>query len=191
MPENFDIKQYIWLIILVVSTLISSTDSNIQFALGEITADIVRDGLILTPIVWLTTYYLRKPWQWYDWLNMLLYTTAIANIIYPDVIDDAPSALFVVVATIFIITFSFNYWHKQHPEENNQANIKQTQERFDVQDFINRKKKSQQNPKTVQTSSAKEEDYIGKIKEAKSLLDKNIISEEQFEKIKQKIINNI
>ena len=141
MPENFDIKQYIWLIILVVSTLISSTDSNIQFALGEITADIVRDGLILTPIVWLTTYYFRKPWQWYDWLNMLLYTTAIANIVYPDVIDDAPSALIVVVLTIFIITFSFHYWRSQNPEENNQANIKQTQERFDVQDSINRKRR--------------------------------------------------
>ena len=36
-----------------------------------------------------------------------------------------------------------------------------------------------------------EDDYIAKIKEAKALLDSGIISEEQFEKMKQKIIDNI
>jgi len=36
-----------------------------------------------------------------------------------------------------------------------------------------------------------EDDYISKIKEAKALLDSGIISEEQFEKMKQKIIDNI
>ncbi len=38
---------------------------------------------------------------------------------------------------------------------------------------------------------AGEDDYITKIKEAKTLLDSGIISEEQFEKMKQKIIDNI
>ena len=41
------------------------------------------------------------------------------------------------------------------------------------------------------TSDLGEDDYIAKIKEAKVLLDSGIISEEQFEKMKQKIIDNI
>ena len=36
-----------------------------------------------------------------------------------------------------------------------------------------------------------EDDYIEKIKEAKALFDSGVISEEQFEKMKQKIIDNI
>ena len=36
-----------------------------------------------------------------------------------------------------------------------------------------------------------EDDYIAKIKEAKALLDSGLISEEEFEKMKQKIIDNI
>ena len=36
-----------------------------------------------------------------------------------------------------------------------------------------------------------EDDYIAKIKEAKALFDSGVISEEQFEKMKQKIIDNI
>ena len=36
-----------------------------------------------------------------------------------------------------------------------------------------------------------EDDYIAKIKEAKALLDSGIISEEQFEELTQKIIDNI
>ena len=36
-----------------------------------------------------------------------------------------------------------------------------------------------------------EDDYIAKIKEAKVLLDSGIISEEQFEEMKKKIIDNI
>ena len=41
------------------------------------------------------------------------------------------------------------------------------------------------------TSDLGEDDYIAKIKEAKALLDSEIISEEQFEKMKKKIIDNI
>jgi hypothetical protein len=36
-----------------------------------------------------------------------------------------------------------------------------------------------------------EDDYIAKIKEAKALLDSGILSEEQFETMKKKIIDNI
>jgi len=41
------------------------------------------------------------------------------------------------------------------------------------------------------TSDLGEDDYIAKIKEAKALLDSGIISEEQFEEMKKKIIDNI
>jgi hypothetical protein len=41
------------------------------------------------------------------------------------------------------------------------------------------------------TSDLGEDDYIAKIKEAKALLDSGIISEEEFEKMKKKIIDNI
>ena len=41
------------------------------------------------------------------------------------------------------------------------------------------------------TSDSEEDDYISKIKEAKALLDSGILSEEQFEEMKKKIIDNI
>ena len=41
------------------------------------------------------------------------------------------------------------------------------------------------------TSDLGEDDYISKIKEAKALLDSGILSEEQFEEMKKKIIDNI
>jgi len=41
------------------------------------------------------------------------------------------------------------------------------------------------------TSDLGEDDYIAKIKEAKALLDSGILSEEQFEEMKKKIIDNI
>ena len=41
------------------------------------------------------------------------------------------------------------------------------------------------------TSDLGEDDYIAKIKEAKALLDSGILSEEQFETMKKKIIDNI
>ena len=41
------------------------------------------------------------------------------------------------------------------------------------------------------TGDLGEDDYIAKIKEVKALFDSGIISEEQFEKMKQKIIDNI
>ena len=79
------IKQYIWLIILVASTLIlaEQTQTNISFALGIITSNVLRDGLIFTGLVWGVTYYFRKEsWKWYDWLNMLAYTTIVARLLY-------------------------------------------------------------------------------------------------------------
>ena len=52
-------------------------------------------------------------------------------------------------------------------------------------------RQSQDDSQSTQTEKSETGDYIEKIKSAKSLLDAGIISEEEFEKIKQKIIDNI
>mgnify|MGYP003990576623 CR=1 FL=1 len=84
MPENFDIKQYIWLIILVAGILLLAGQTNFQYALGAITASIVKDGIILTAgIALVEIKFRKKKWQWHDWLNMLAYTTIAARLIYP------------------------------------------------------------------------------------------------------------
>jgi hypothetical protein len=49
----------------------------------------------------------------------------------------------------------------------------------------------QQTPQPVQSESSEPVDYIEKLKEIKSLLDAGIINEEDFEKMKQKIIDNM
>ena len=56
---------------------------------------------------------------------------------------------------------------------------------------ITQNEQNQNISEPAQTESGETVDYIEKIKEAKSLLDAGIISEEEFEKIKQKIIDNI
>ena len=52
-------------------------------------------------------------------------------------------------------------------------------------------RQSQDDSQSTQTEKSETGDYIEKIKSAKSLLDAGIISEEEFEKIKQKVIDNI
>ena len=49
----------------------------------------------------------------------------------------------------------------------------------------------QQTPQPAQSESSEPVDYIEKLKEIKSLLDAGIINEEDFEKMKQKIIDNM
>ena len=49
----------------------------------------------------------------------------------------------------------------------------------------------QQAPQPAQSESSEPVDYIEKLKEIKSLLDSGIINEEDFEKMKQKIIDNM
>jgi hypothetical protein len=56
---------------------------------------------------------------------------------------------------------------------------------------ISQNEQNQDISEPAQTEPGETVDYIEKIKEAKSLLDAGIISEEEFEKIKQKIIDNI
>ena len=84
MPENFHIKQYIWLIILVVFTAILSADTSFEYALGVISANVLRDGVILTLLVFTFSYFYRKKsWSWFDWLNVIAYTTVIASFLKP------------------------------------------------------------------------------------------------------------
>jgi hypothetical protein len=50
---------------------------------------------------------------------------------------------------------------------------------------------AQEAPQPTQSESSEPVDYIEKLKEIKSLLDAGIINEEDFEKMKQKIIDNM
>ena len=87
---KFEIKQFIWLIILLVSMLIliskaqnipnlnpnTTTLNFLEYALGQIAGMVVADGLIVTAIVGAVSIkFGEKKWQWYDWLNMLAYIT--------------------------------------------------------------------------------------------------------------------
>jgi hypothetical protein len=81
---DFDIKQYIWVIVFGIPLLIIAYGTNFAYAAGVVTSWIVKDGLILTLLAWviMTKFMKRESWEWYDWLNALAYTTVIARIIY-------------------------------------------------------------------------------------------------------------
>ena len=82
--NNFDIKQYIWLIIFAVLLVVIADGTNFGYAAGVVSSMIVKDGIIFTFIVWgvMTKLMKRAAWEWYDWLNALAYTTVIARIVY-------------------------------------------------------------------------------------------------------------
>lgn len=82
--SNFDIKQYIWLIIFVVLLVVVADGTNFGYAAGVVTSMIVKDGLLLTLIAWvvMTKFMKREAWEWYDWLNALAYLTVIARILF-------------------------------------------------------------------------------------------------------------
>lgn len=82
--SNFDIKQYIWLIIFTILLVIVADGTNFGYAAGVVTSMIVKDGLIFTLLAWvvMTKFVKREAWAWHDWLNALAYTTVIARIIY-------------------------------------------------------------------------------------------------------------
>jgi S-adenosylhomocysteine hydrolase len=81
---SFDVKQYIWLIIFGVVLLAIASGTNLQYAAGVLSSMIIKDGLILTLIVWavMTKAMKRESWEWYDWLNALAYTTMAGRILY-------------------------------------------------------------------------------------------------------------
>ena len=207
LPDSFDVRRYLWLIVFIATVGISSTFTNITYALGEVIADIIRDGLILTGIIGLITApFRKKEWEWFHWLNLLMYTTASAKILYPNLIDNPYSAfivtILVFISIIFIPNFKDLYGTESKSRSNSSINksksettLNKTQRKFVVQDVkkevAGKRSRVQDDYEDTQTKSTEKDDYIVKIKEAKSLLDKSIISEEQFEKIKQKIINKI
>jgi len=82
--SNFDIKQYIWLIIFSILLISNTYLMNFPAAAGFVLGLIVKDGIILTLLAWviMTKFMKREAWEWYDWLNALAYTTVIARIIY-------------------------------------------------------------------------------------------------------------
>ena len=94
---KFEIKQFIWLIILLVSMLIliskaqnipnlnpnTTTLNFLEYALGQIAGMVVKDGLfIAVPIgIFMVASGLEK-YHWYHWLNMLAYATVFARLFF-------------------------------------------------------------------------------------------------------------
>ena len=207
LPDNFDIRQYLWLIVFIATVGISSTFTNISYALGEVIADIIRDGLILTGIIGLITApFRKKEWEWFQWLNMLMYTTASASIVYPNLIDNPFSSFILIIIVFMSIIFIPNFMDLYQTEGKSTINSSinnsksettsnKTKRRFVVQDVkkevASKRSRVQDGYEHTQTKSTVKDDYIVKIKEAKALLDSGVISKEEFEKMKQKIIDKI
>ena len=82
MPDNFEIKHYIWLIILVVFTLLIASQNQYYFryALGSVAGMVVKDGLIVAVPVGIFMFFSPKKYHWYSWLNMLAYVTVIIRL---------------------------------------------------------------------------------------------------------------
>jgi len=61
-----------------------ASSTNISYAAGTISGMVIKDGIILTLLVWviMTKLMKRDAWKWYDWLNTLAYTTVISRVIY-------------------------------------------------------------------------------------------------------------
>ena len=78
---GFDIKQYIWLIIFSILQIANTSLMNFPAAAGFVLGLIVKDGILLTLVAWviMTKVMKREAWKWYDWLNMLAYTTVTAR----------------------------------------------------------------------------------------------------------------
>jgi len=83
--NEFEIPQFIWLIILVVFTLLiaSQNQYNFGYTLGSIFGMVIMDGLfIAVPIgIFMVASGLEK-YHWYHWLNMLAYATVFARLFF-------------------------------------------------------------------------------------------------------------
>ena len=82
---EFEIQQFIWLIILVVSTLLIASQNQFYFnyALGSVFGMIVKDGLFLAvPIGIFMLASGPMKYHWYHWLNMLAYATIFARLFF-------------------------------------------------------------------------------------------------------------
>ena len=138
---------------------------------------------------------------------MLMYTTAGASIVHPSLIDNPYSAFIVIIAIFILIIIAPPFIKYLFEAENkakdsstinnskSQTTSNTTQRRFIVQDVkkevAGKRNRVQGSYEHSQAKSNDKDDYIVKIKEAKALLDSGIISKEEFEKMKQKIIDKI
>ena len=91
MIKKFNLKRYVWLIILVVSLILyvvaysqvtSRTDLIFGFSMGAITGRFV-DGFAIGIITWvISTKVLKKrPWKMYEFLNFVAYAAVTTKII--------------------------------------------------------------------------------------------------------------
>ena len=83
---KFEIKKYFWLILIVFVALSASIqrEESIGYVLGLIAGVIVKDGILLTLILWFVlTVLLKKPkWEWYEWLNYLVVISFVFRILF-------------------------------------------------------------------------------------------------------------
>ena len=83
--NEFEIKQFIWLIILVVSTLLIASQNQYHFwyAVGSVSAMVVKDGLIVAVPIGIFMFATgAKKYHWYHWLNMLAYATVFIRLFF-------------------------------------------------------------------------------------------------------------
>ena len=83
---KLEIKKYFWLLLIVLVALGASIEKEmpVGYVLGAIAGVIVKDGLLLTLILWFVmTVLLKKPkWEWYEWLNYLVVVSFLFRILF-------------------------------------------------------------------------------------------------------------
>lgn len=66
-------EKLIWLMILIGAVALNAVSTNPSFAAGT-TVPWFLLGVLLSPIWWLVTKsWRKKPWKWFDWLNVAAY----------------------------------------------------------------------------------------------------------------------
>jgi len=130
MPQ---IKHYFWLIILVVFTAILSADTSFEYALGVISANVLRDGVILTLLVFTFSYfYKKKSWFWFDWLNVIAYTTIIASFLKPIIQEFRyqgvyiPDLARIIIFGVIVALVCYTLWIKKRNKIGSTINLKQS-----------------------------------------------------------------
>jgi len=83
---KLEIKKYFWLILIVLVAMLASIEREmpIGYVLGLIAGVIVKDGILVTLILWFVmTVLLKKPkWEWYEWLNYLVVVSFVFRILF-------------------------------------------------------------------------------------------------------------
>ena len=83
---KLEIKKYFWLILIFLVAMLASIEREmpIGYVLGAIAGVIVKDGILVTLILWFVmTVLLKKPkWEWYEWLNYLVVVSFVFRILF-------------------------------------------------------------------------------------------------------------